>query len=179
MATSFDKIVDDLLVVEGGYAEKDVDNGCVNFGITQTFIQQISTMNAVEAANYVKHLDRDSAREIYRKHFWVHYRLGEVESPRIAKALLFAIVNMTPYKAIALAQQACNMHAAVSIVVDGVMGKATLSALNSLGDAREEAWLKTFSDLLTLRYIQLAASSPEKYQGLLDRWKRRVQLSLA
>jgi lysozyme family protein len=154
----FEKAVAKLLVIEGGYAPNDNRNGAVNFGITAAFLKLIGWPDP-DPAN----LTVADAVGIYRKHFWDLFQLAALDDQEVATVLLAAVVNMHPRRAIR------SLQRAVGAKDDGIMGPATIAAVNRAGGVA--ALLRTE---LKGEYRALAAMNPALYGDDLAGWLKRV-----
>lgn len=114
---------------EGGFVDDRVDHGgATNHGITQRTLaewwQHLGRDGAPTRAD-VQMLSETEAREIYRTLWWDRYRLGRIDDQAVAEKVFDMAVNMGPHQAVVLAQRAARVDD------DGVLGPATLAALNS------------------------------------------------
>ncbi len=144
---NFDWAVEVVLHHEGGFVDHPDDPGGVtNFGISLRYLQTRGDLDNddlvdgdldgdgdVDRDDIVK-LSRADAIELYRSGFWTPNRCGEIQSGILATKIFDMAVNMGSRQAWRIVQRACNRHPAITrkLVIDGIVGKNTLSALNSL-----------------------------------------------
>lgn len=159
MAT-FDAAISLILEHEGGYVnDPDDSGGETNFGISKKSYPDEDIAN----------LTQDRAKVIYRRDYW-DGQWENIESQDLATALLDASVNMGRVPAVRLLQKAVNKALCrEDLVVDGVFGLQTLTAVNEHG----EAVLKEFRAQRILFYIDLAWNQPVK-KKFLSEWIRRA-----
>ncbi len=150
--SKFEDAIDFVLANEGGLSNDPQDaGGLTNYGISQRMYPDID----------IKNLTRIEAEHIYERDYW---RYGAINSQRVATKLFDAHVNMGPVKAVRLMQQALGAIEAGPIVVDGIIGSATIEAINA---ADEEALVNEFKVRLVKYYFEL--NQPEFLTGWLRR----------
>ena len=116
----YDECFTRLIGNEGGYSNNTKDpGGETNWGISK---------RSYPAAD-IKNLTQDEAKAIYKRDFWDQCRCGDL-APELAFALFDCAVNSGNEQAIKILQQT------VCAVEDGVMGQATMNAVNSLVPAK-------------------------------------------
>lgn len=120
-ADQFDRCVGVTLTQEGGFCDTPNDpGGATNFGITLATLQQ--TRGTAVTADDVRTMGRDEAVEIYRAHYWLPARCGDM--PAGVDLMVFDFgVNAGPHTAVKLVQRL------VGVKDDGSVGPATLGAL--------------------------------------------------
>ena len=169
----FDRAVNKLLRLEGGFSPVDVSAqvGAVNWGITQRFLRSIGHPASVED---VRSLSRAQAKGLYKKYFWDPLRLSEIKSQRIAETILFAAVNIGPATAVRILQRSLRAIDRM-VAVDGILGPRTIGAINSLGDEMFDGFLFVYKEKLKTKYESLARSRPELYGRYLNGWLKRLE----
>lgn len=159
----FDSSVMKLIVdVEGGYVnDPDDPGGETKYGISKASYPHYD----------IKNLTIPEVEITYRRDFWEHYGLSNINSQGIANKLLLALINMNPYDAITGFQEAiCYLK---PIKRDGVIGTETIDAVNSITQTG------LLVELISLRYIKIYTNKvvqdrrKEKY---LFGWIRRALL---
>ena len=116
----FENAVDKLLKHEGGYVDDPADKGGeTNFGISKAVYLDLD----------IKNLTRDEAKEIYFRDYWQKNRYGDINNQKIAEKVFDLAVNMGSFRANCLLQIAVN-YAGTPVVIDGMIGPQTLSAVN-------------------------------------------------
>lgn len=131
----FDKAFEYTMPFEGWDAytnDPDDKGGATKYGIT------VRTLTAIRfdvdgdgdvTENDVKSLTYSQAKDILKRKYWDMIQADSIESERIAIKLFDCAVNMGPARATRIAQEALN-DLRYGLVVDGLMGPKTLSALN-------------------------------------------------
>ncbi len=152
-------IIDHIIDVEGGYVNDPYDSGGeTNFGITYDVARANGFMGDM------KNLPRSLAFSIYEKKYW-HSIRGDAMvklSEAITEEVVDTAVNMGPSRAGKLLQRALNSlnnagKLYADLVVDGAIGPATLSALQSYLKQRDaKAMLRALNCLQGSFYIELA-----------------------
>lgn len=108
------------------------------------------------------------AEQVYADEYAAKLCLDGIESQEIANRLLSFAVNEGPHEAVVLAQRACQALAC-AIVDDGLMGPATVAAVNSLDP---DKWVRANRALQEAFYRHLVATQPNLMpylHGLLGR----------
>lgn len=119
-----------LLKNEGGLEENQWDRGGVtNFGISLKFYNSIHP-DAI--GDDIRRMTRDQAKKIYRENFWDNTRFADISSQPVANILLDFSVNAGIAESVKCVQRAINSMKGQHdhLVVDGVLGDATISILN-------------------------------------------------
>lgn len=134
MATSIDRMIEDVLRREGGFVDHPADRGGpTNFGITQeTLSRHLGRAATVED---VRRLTQDVAEDIYRKDYYTGPRIDALPE-RIQPFVFDSAVNHGPRRAIRFVQRVCNAAASAGprfpaeggLDVDGICGPKTRRA---------------------------------------------------
>ncbi len=142
---------------EGGYRnDPDDPGGETNFGISKRTYPDLD----------IKSLTRERAEAIYLKDWWERYGYGSIREREIAAKVLDLSVNIGPHRAHCLLQQAINETGNTPLKEDGVLGQATISAVNSHASP---AYLLAVLRLASIRfYVSL------KQPKFLAGWVRRA-----
>lgn len=116
---------------EGGFSDDPADKGgATKYGISLRFLQlvgeDIDGDGHVTAAD-IRVLTTRDAKALYREHFWLHYRLDEIEHPFLAAKAMDLFVNMRGKTAARCLQRACGATA------DGLLGSQSIKAVNTYG----------------------------------------------
>lgn len=126
-AGNFDRCVTVVLQAEGGFVDDPRDpGGATNMGITLRTLEQ--ARGKPVTVEDVKDLSVDEAKSIYRRFYWNPIAGDQLPAGVDMTTFDFA-VNGGPGEAVRLLQQC------VGCAVDGVMGPATLAAVQA-ADAR-------------------------------------------
>jgi len=148
----FEDAIDFVIANEGGLVNDPHDpGGLTNYGISQSSYPNVD----------IKNLTRIEAEAIYERDYW-HY--DDIASQRIATKLFDASVNMGPVRAGRLLQLALGAVEAGPVVADGIIGSATIEAINA---ADENRLLDEYKARLVKYYCEL--DKPEFLLGWLRR----------
>lgn len=175
---------------EGGYVNDPDDAGGETYGgISRVYNPSWEGWNVIDdhlSTSYPESLDdndelQDVVENFYEQHYWDVNRLDEVASQAVADEMFDTGVNMGINRAAKFLQESLNYLNRNSLifgdlVVDGKIGRASLSALNSVLINDEEVLLKIMNVLQGMHYLNYMRKSPtqEKYaRG----WFQRVSLS--
>ena len=118
---------------EGGYSNHHNDHGgATNYGISTRFLKLVKKdLNAdghINAQDVVS-LTKDKAVDLYKEHFWDHYKLDNIRDVHIATKALDLFVNMRGTNAAKIIQRACNKMGS-TLAVDGLLGHYSFCAVN-------------------------------------------------
>lgn len=134
---SFNKYMPLLQKVEGAYQALPQDPGNfnskgelvgTNYGISARFYERI--INRPPSKMDMKAITQYEAEEMYKAFFWDKNLGDQIKSQSVANTVIDHQINSG--RGIRLAQKVLNNHFGKSLVVDGIMGKNTLSAINSV-----------------------------------------------
>jgi lysozyme family protein len=127
----------DVLAHEGGYVDSAADNGgATHYGISLRFLRTLPALagdinnDGHVSAEDIQALTPATAADFYRRYFWDHYRLGEIQDLDVATKLFNFFVNMRGKTAALIAQRAVN-DLGHNLYLDGIAGSKTLAALNA------------------------------------------------
>ena len=143
--------------------DKDDAGGATKFGISLRFLKSLPLDEADidrdghVTANDIKSLTDFTAKAFYRKYFWLHYQLGNIEREPVATKLLNIFVNMRGLTAARVAQRAlasCGIH---DVKEDGYLGPLSFAAINEI----------TCSDSLTAMYLAALRAHQEAIYRLI------------
>lgn len=174
----FDYAIAFVLKHEGGFANhKNDPGGATNYGVSLRFLKAAGIdidLDGDVDVNDILALDKDKAREIYRRFWWNAYHYWGINDPDIAKKILDMSVHMGAPQAHKLAQIAINRLREKPIQVDGILGPKTFAALNGLiGEGRTDALYDELKDNAAHYYINLAANKSQ-LRPFLAGWLRRA-----
>lgn len=129
----FDRFFDKILKIEGGYSDNPQDSGGkTKYGVTESV-----------ARNYgykgdMRNFSIEAAKEVYKRLYWSPLRLDDVAAldEDVALKLGDIAVNMGPVQAAKFFQRALNLfnrrgEKYPELVVDGMIGKASIAALKA------------------------------------------------
>ena len=170
------EIIDEIIRVEGGYVNDPSDSGGeTNFGITKAVAEPYYNGPMID-------LPRDIAFAIYTVQYWDKVRGDDLArlSEGVAAEVVDTGVNMGTTRAGTFLQRSLNVfnnrgQLYPDITVDGNIGPATISALTSYLNARNDATLiKMLNCLQGAFYVDLAERR-EKDEKFINGWfKNRV-----
>lgn len=155
-------VINDILAVEGGYANDPSDSGGeTNYGIT------VATARAYGYQGSMRDMPVQVARRIYSAMYWDALLLDAVEAtaPAIAEELADTGVNQGVKRAGEYLQRSLNVlndrgRLYGDLVVDGVVGPKTVNALNDYISHRGEdgvtVMLRMLNALQGAFYVDLA-----------------------
>jgi lysozyme family protein len=171
--------VDKTLRHEGGFVHVKATGEVANFGITVWFLREIGELPPAPRTDparpteisFVRRLTRDQAVEIYRRHFWERYRIGEIRDQDLADKVFDLVVNTGPggwasikgrrvFKrgALVLLQEAVNeLRGKPLLDCDGILGPISLARVNS---TEAGALLDVLRAKAADRYRSIAAANP-------------------
>ena len=110
----FEKAVDLILRLEGGYSIDAQDRGGeTKFGVSKRAFPHIN----------IKDLTKEDAIEIYRIYYWDKIRIGEMP-PEVRLAVFDCAVNQGHIRAVSFVQKS------LGVLNDGIVGPVTLAAFS-------------------------------------------------
>lgn len=126
---SVDDIIKDILRREGGYVnDRDDPGGATNHGVTIHTLRRLGMDldgdGDVDVAD-VRHLSRDQAAEIFKKHYYLRPRIGELPGP--LQPSVFDMYVNAGGAAIRILQKLLASFG-FSVAVDGALGPQTIGA---------------------------------------------------
>ncbi len=117
----FDAVFAQAMSHEGGYVDSVFDRGGeTKYGISKAAYPDLD----------IASLTPQQAKEIYYRDFWVKQKLGELYSPIIAFKIFDLTINMGTFGGGIVVQQAL-FDLGKDIIMDGVIGLQTITAINS------------------------------------------------
>lgn len=123
-----------VLKNEGGYSNVKYDKGgATNYGISTRFLKQIDEDidgDGHVTSEDVKHLTHSKVLDLYKVHFWDHYKLQNIRTIGASSKALDLFVNMRGKSAAKILQNACN-DCGHNLKVDGILGKKSFLAINN------------------------------------------------
>lgn len=156
-----DKWVDLILDIEGGEADVEGDRGgYTRYGLTTSFLAGINIS--------IDQVDLETARDIYREHFWNHYNCDAMH-PLPAFLLLDAIVHHGERQGSALLQRALQVKA------DGVIGEKTLKRSSMLSVFVESSaqLIEDYCEARTRFFFSIVERDKSQYK-FLEGWINRL-----
>jgi lysozyme family protein len=126
-----------LQKVEGGFQSSPNDEGNfnsrgelvgTNFGISARFYEGI--IGRPPSKIDMQSITQKEAKELYKIHFWDRNLGDQFKSQSVANTVIDHQINSG--RGIKIAQRLLNERFGKSLAVDGIMGKNTLKAINSV-----------------------------------------------
>ncbi len=155
---NFDVAIGKTLAREGGakYTEIKGDaGGATKFGISQRAYPQED----------IRRLTEQRAREIYKRDFWDVVQGSEFASQLVAENIFDTAVNMGVRTASKLAQLCAE-----ATPVDGVMGSASVAAINAMSESQ---FLAAYTISKIARYAHICNHDKTQTKFLLG-WINRT-----
>lgn len=174
-----------VLQHEGGYVNNPKDRGRrTNLGVTQAVYEQFigrklkgSDTDAPkgqpmeEAETVMRNMPLGNAIAIYKKLYWDKISGDQIRKYAIAAAIFDQAINRGTVAAVKQAQRVLKSSFNYpSIVEDGIIGKSTLTALNTVDETK---FLNSYLQESILAYNQIVQRNPSQ-SVFLNGWLRRV-----
>jgi len=138
--------------------ENDDGRGPSKWGITWKTAQVFFTQDDI------RNLTREQAAAWYRANIWDHYQLDRILDCGVASKVFDLAVNIGPGTAFGQLQRCLNAFMGANLTVDGILGPATISEINTadpnllLADYKQTVLL--YYDLLVRKNPALASDLP-------------------
>jgi len=135
----FPYAVTEVIKREGGFSNNKFDKGGkTKYGISKRFVKEnekvlkkCGILDVDDIDEFVESLTLEQAVLIYYRLFWRPLRCEEMNG--IVSTYLFdTAVNSGIYRAVKLLQSSVNAVSEESLVVDGIIGNRTISAVNNI-----------------------------------------------
>lgn len=170
---TLDQIIDATIKAEGGYVNDPADNGgATKYGITE----RVARANGYTGS--MRDLPLQTARDIYKREY--AEKPGFTVFPSEVAAELFDTgVNMGTTPATKFLQRAVNALAGSGIAVDGKMGPATRTAVNTYLASRNNAasiLVKALNGLQCVRYIEIVEGNATQRRFINGWIANRVEI---
>lgn len=167
----FKKAVRALILREGGFAESDSTAGAVKFGITQKFLSSIRGREVTKAE--IKALTYEEASEVYLKHFWQPFRLGELQDQRVAEAIFDTVVNMGAH--LSVLRNAIRAYCRVKgMAQPAIQSRSEVAGWLVANQPKDSTFIDLLLAARLVAYAGLALSSPGIYLRYLRGWTVRA-----
>ena len=181
MSNLKDKVIDEIIEIEGGYVNDPSDSGGeTKYGITKA----VALNNGYHGA--IKDMPKSVAQRIYRKKYWDSMSLDDIElfaGQDIARELADTAVNMGVYRSSLFLQRSLNVlngqgRLYMDIAADGVIGYQTKSALAAYCKIRESQGRKVLLSMLNSLqgafYVELAERREKDERFIFGWFSKRV-----
>lgn len=128
------RIIHKCMKNEGGYVDDPrIIDQPTNIGVTQPTLDKYNADHPnFNFPEIVKDLSPEQVQQIYMEDYYDERRIGEIKNERIAMAIFDMGVMSNFRNVIKMVQKTLNDSMGENLVVDGKMGKNTISALNDI-----------------------------------------------
>jgi lysozyme family protein len=164
----FDDAFKIVLGFEGGYSNDPSDKGSeTNYGITASTLESAKTKGWVPSNVTIRNLKLDHAKTIYKKGYWDVVKADSLPHP-LDLIIFDMAVNHGPSAAVKLLQESLNsiLKAGPSLVVDGIMGPKTLTAVKDVVSMDHNMWLQP-NALVRYLCIDVLMNRVELYTSII------------
>jgi lysozyme family protein len=166
-----------VLQHEGAHVNNPNDRGGpTNWGVTQkTFNQYMSSVTGKpyqSTIDEIKNMPIGNAITIYKSLYWDKMSGDKIRKYALAAAIFDQAINRGTVAAVKQAQRVLkNNFNYPSIAEDGVMGVATITALNTIDEAK---FLNSYLQESILAYNKIVQNNPSQ-SVFLNGWLKRVE----
>ncbi len=164
MSISFQEAFNETLGHEGGYVNDPEDpGGETNWGISKRSYPDVD----------IAALTVFDAKYLYFRDYWERLVLDKLDSGRIAGEMFDTAVNAGRKTAVRIAQRALN-YLGEDLTEDGLIGPATIAALNKWSARDEQALYKCLNGFQFIHYVEITKRN-EKLTRFARGWMKRIQ----
>jgi len=159
---NFNKIFNDLIIIEGGYSNHPHDRGGeTQFGITK----MVARENGYDGD--MRDLSLEEARDIYENAFFIKYGFNQIQNTKIAGELFeFTANSGRGASAVRFLQRSYNLlNKNIHLVEDGKLGPQTANTINSYKFYK--SLYKVLNIFQGMYYIYLAENDVTAKEDLL------------
>lgn len=166
-----------VLEHEGGYVNHPADRGGpTNWGVTQKtydlYMSQITGRPYQSTIDEIKAMPIGNAISIYKALYWDKLSGDKIKKYSVAAAIFDQAINRGVSAAVKQAQKVLtNTFKIPGIAQDGVMGNMTLTALNTVDEAK---FLSSYLQESILAYQKIVQNNPSQ-SVFLNGWLKRVE----
>ena len=161
----FEKILDYIFEVEGGYTDDKNDRGGkTTWGITEEEAREFGYTGDM------RNLTKDFAKNIYLKKYYLGNKLDKVVNDKVALSICDWAVN-SGRNGIKNVQIAINQLRNANLDVDSIIGSKTLDALNAVDP---EKFLEVYHNLQRL-YYKGKVEADKTQERFLSGWLNRIE----
>ncbi len=168
--TNFDKAFEKVVGLEGGYSNHVNDSGgATKYGITESVARQHGYKGNM------KDLSLEFAKSVYKKSYWDVIKLDQVNDYKLQYEMFDSAVNCGTKMAVKFIQRAYNLlSTSSSLVDDGIIGPATLKAIN--GYSKPERLYKLANAYQCKYYIDITEGNPKNKSFIYGWLDHRVEV---
>lgn len=182
--SNFDQAFDVVMGHEGGFVDHQADpGGATNMGISIRYLLRRGDLDGdglpdgdIDGdgdidVDDIKAIQPADAKALYNSGFWSPNKLHQVRDQSIAVKIFDICVNTGSKQAWRIVQRACNRFEDMDLLVDGIVGPATLAAVN--GCTESDDLLVLIREQQLAFYQQLVADNSD-FEVFLDGWTNRA-----
>jgi lysozyme family protein len=159
MSDHYKEIIAKVIEREGGSTitnDPDDPGGLTKYGISKRSNPDLD----------IENLTLDDAIAIYKERYWDSSKADQLPK-KLSESYFDMVVNAGKRRAVKILQQACN-HKGHDLVVDGLIGKATIGACKSLEASRFKAFRVRY-------YVDLVKRKPTLMKYYYGWYRRAVE----
>ena len=172
---NFDSIFTSILFREGGYSNHQADKGgATKYGVTQGTLDFYLKRYDDSFPKSVGQLKAYEAKQIYKELYWYVIQGEKILSQEMAEIILDQAINAGPEVTVKRLQNSINYVSRHKVLVDGILGKKTLSVLNHKGNTR--AICLEFVIQTQLFYAKIVRNNPSQSAFIVGWMKRSHKL---
>ena len=164
---NFNKIFNDLILIEGGYSNHPMDlGGETMYGITKDVAMENGYFGEM------RDLSLEEAKKIYEEQYFNKYGFNKIQNTKIAGELFEFTVNTgRGHTAVSFLQRSYNLlNKNIQLKEDGVLGPRTAQTINSYKFYK--SLYKTLNIFQGMYYIFLAEGDISAKEDLLQHKER-------
>ena len=155
----YKEIIQKVIEREGGATitnDSDDPGGLTKYGISKRSNPDLD----------IENLTLEKAVDIYKERYWVPSKASRLE-PKLAESYFDMVVNAGKRRSVKILQEACNQKGH-DLVVDGLIGKATIGACKSLEASRFRAFRVKY-------YVELVSRKPTLMKYYFGWFRRAIE----
>ena len=142
-------------------------------GITLATFNEAVRRGIVPDRGGLRAMTLEDEKTILRVMFWMELRLGELHDRDIAAEVFDTVINAGPRAGTRIAQKACNFLGE-ELAEDGIMGLASLGALNKWSAKDSRALFKALNGFQFIHFVAVSSRNPKK-RKFNRGWMKRIQ----
>lgn len=171
---NFNTALQNTLVYEGGYSDNSNDLGGITFkGISRKYNPQWTGWVIIDAKNFNSPELNNLVESFYKTNYWNKVSGDQVVDQTVANFLFDTAVNAGVIKAGMLLQRGLNTLNTLNkdiLVVDGIIGPATIKMLNSTDS---KFILRLLLILRGYLYVEICQKNPLQ-KSFIKGWLNRL-----